>query len=267
MAERGWGQTACHPRARAPTQPHPAQAAIDPCCSGLITGGTAGAGRGARRLPREVGGLPAPWPGLNIYYVLFGLWGRAGGLSHRSRAAGGRGPEAGAGLTLGAPHPSLPGRADPEQDPREPPFPVDPSRGGDLLQRRRGRGDRSGLPRGSDGPLWKRFPPRGRLGRRPGSGPALGDSLLAPPAFPARRPQPGSETAAGAPVWLIPPAALSRLHSPVHRCEIRSRRRRGAKLDTRALPHQARPASGRALHFPPKAAPCRRALARLPAPA
>lgn len=74
-AAEGVGGRRAMPPERSGPQPHPARAAIDPCCSCLITEENGAAG-GARRLRRGRGGLSAPWPGLNIYCVLFGLWGR-----------------------------------------------------------------------------------------------------------------------------------------------------------------------------------------------
>ena len=69
------GEQRCHPSAQAPSHTPPGPRSI-PAAPASLPRRTAGAGRGARRLRRGRGGLSAPWPGLNIYYVLFGLWGR-----------------------------------------------------------------------------------------------------------------------------------------------------------------------------------------------
>ena len=150
------------------------------------------------------GGLPAPWPGLNIYYVLFGLGGR-GRRAVASIASCRRGGARGRGLgSHWAPRTpaSLRGLG---REPRTPEYPLSsrPLSGRGFAAETLGRGDRSGLPRGSGGPPWKHFPPRGRLGRWPGRGAALGDTLLRPPAS-CPQTQPGSETAAGARVWAKP---------------------------------------------------------------
>lgn len=85
------------------------------------------------------GGLPAPWPGLNIYYVLFGLWGRGrrAVASIPSCRRGGAGPGGGgwAQTRRPAPQPPWAGRVGTPGPPSTPP-PVDPSRGGDLLPSR-----------------------------------------------------------------------------------------------------------------------------------
>lgn len=95
------GRQRCHPRAQAPhPHPNPARAAIDPCRSCLIREELLG----LAEEPDGCGGggeaSLAPWPGLNIYCVLFGLWGRGGEGGRidpepRARPAGpgpGRGP-------------------------------------------------------------------------------------------------------------------------------------------------------------------------------
>ena len=150
------------------------------------------------------GGLPAPWPGLNIYYVLFGLWGRgrrAVATIASCRRGGARGRGLGSHWAPRTPA-SLRGLG---REPRTPEYPLSsrPLSGRGFAAETLGRGDRSGLPRGSGGPPWKHFPPRGRLGRWPGRGAALGDTLLRPPAS-CPQTQPGSETAAGARVWAKP---------------------------------------------------------------
>lgn len=212
------------------------------------------------------GGLPAPWPGLNIYYVLFGLWGRgrrAVASIPSCRRGGAR--RRGLGSHSGPRTPASLGG--PGREPRTPenPLPGRPLSGRGFAAETLGRGDRSGLPRGSDGPPWKRFPPRGRLGQRPGRGRRSAISSLAH-LRPARRPQPGSETAAGAPVWSDPtsspePAALA------HCTDVKSEAE-----ETRGQAGHPGPSSPgspsiwSSFTFPPKAAPCRRP-GELPAPA
>ena len=123
MAERNGGEQRCHPRARAPTPTLPGPRSILAAPASL-PGRTAGAGRGARRLPWEVGRAPGSLA--RIKYLRCFVWplgeGQEGCRIDRELPAG-RGPGAEAGLTLGAPHPSLPERAGSgAQDPRVPPL-------------------------------------------------------------------------------------------------------------------------------------------------
>lgn len=132
-ARRPGGRKRCHPRAQAP-HPHPARGCdrslpLRPHYGGELPGlaeepDGCGGGREASL---------APWPGLNIYYVLFGLSGGKGGedclidpeLPARTGRVQGRGrcpgrcppepPRAGPDPAL--PGPTLPGRGLPAAEP------------------------------------------------------------------------------------------------------------------------------------------------------
>lgn len=144
----------------------------------------------------------APWPGLNIYYVLFGLWGKGGedcGIDPELPAR--PGPAQGRGrCPKPCPHPFPAGGA------------ARPLGRGLLRAEPRGPADRSGLSR------WAAGAPLPAQNRAPLAGAALFATRLAPAGPPARSPEPEPRPARPQPAPAADPsaqAALSCLSSAI----------------------------------------------------
>lgn len=216
-----------------PQPPPPGPRSILLAAPASLPGSTAGAGRGARRLPREVGRAPGSLARIKYLLCFVLLWGGRRTVTSIPSCRRGGARRQGLG-SLGAPHPASLGGPDQEPGPREPPSRSTPL-GAGICCRDAGRGDRSWVTarerrQASSG---NTSHPR-RLGRRPGAAGARQIRSPRPPAS-ARRPQPGSETLPERGPELIPPgspepAALA--HS--HRWPIKAEKGRG-KLDTRAF--------------------------------
>lgn len=164
-------------------------------CPGLAGEPDGGGGGGEASL--------APWPGLNIYYVLFGLWGRGGeGCRIDPELRG----EAGPGLGRGrCPDPAPQGL--PQADPsRGPPLGTGPAQEGRLALEPgaalRNRGQRAGSHGRAGIRSLSREPPAEGL-RTPRA--PLGSGLPSPRLPPGRPPLPSAEVPAGAPAAFLPP--------------------------------------------------------------
>lgn len=136
-----WGADSDATRGLGPPTPTPPGPRSILAAQASLPGRTAGAGRGARRLPREVGRPPGSLA--RIKYLLCFVWplgeGREGCRIDPELPAGrgGAGPGGGgwAHTRRPAPQPPWAGRVGTPGPPSTPP-PVDPSRGGDLLPSR-----------------------------------------------------------------------------------------------------------------------------------